>query len=87
MPHPDFRAQSMRTACYYANLEFVVDTTGRVEEGSVRVINTNERTLGEALVEVVPSWRYEPARLDGARVRQITTQHYTVATGVVVVPR
>jgi hypothetical protein len=85
--NPDFRPPSYRTTCYYANVEFVVDPTGHVEEGTPRVVSTNETSLGQALLDVVPSWRYEPAQLNGVPVRQIVTEHRAIGVGTVVVPK
>ena len=58
-------------SCDRANLEFVVDTDGAVIANSIRVVSTNDDRFADANVEKVSTWSYEPAMIDGRKVRQI----------------
>ena len=57
--------------CLRAEFQFVVDTTGRAELATVRPGNSNDRGLENAVRGNLGQLRYEPARLAGARVRQL----------------
>lgn len=76
----------MGSACYSADLLFVVDSAGRPESSTVQVVRTTDRAFADAVVETVPLWRYEPAIRSGVRVRQIVTTHQAIASVVVAVP-
>ena len=76
----------MGSACYSADLLFVVDSAGRPESSTVQVVRTTDRAFADAVVETVALWRYEPAIRDGVRVRQIVTTHQAIASVVVAVP-
>jgi TonB family protein len=55
-------------------VEFVIDTTGRVEAGSIRRIESSHRLFEEAARSAVLDAKFRPARLSGRPVRQITRQ-------------
>jgi periplasmic protein TonB len=55
-------------------LEFVVDTAGRVETGSVRVVESSHRGFEDAARVAVLGARFHPATLRGRPVRQLTRQ-------------
>jgi hypothetical protein len=86
VPRPDFQPSSARNACYFAELEFVVDKGGRPEMSTATVLHTNERSFADAELATVSAWKYEPAMLAGAPVRQIVTERKTVAVMTVLVP-
>jgi protein TonB len=50
-------------------LEFVIDTLGRVDTASVRVLTTSHPEFALAARQVVYGTRYWPARLGGRKVR------------------
>ena len=50
-------------------LQFVVDTLGRVESGSVRVVQSSHSLFESAARRVVTSCRYHPARTGNHPVR------------------
>ena len=50
-------------------VEAVIDTTGRVERGSVRVLSTTQPLLGPPAADVVAASVYRPGRFDGHAVR------------------
>jgi hypothetical protein len=82
-PPTDLRTQPGVT-CYTADVQFVVGTDGRPEEGSARLVRTNESNLGQSLLESVTGWRYSPALLDDSPVRQIVRETRAVAVAVTV---
>jgi hypothetical protein len=80
---PDFSPSGDRS-CYSATVQFVVDSTGTPERGTARVVSSNSTEFADALLRVVPQWRYRPARKDGVPVRQIV--HEKLAVSLVAVP-
>lgn len=52
-------------------VRFVVDTTGRVESGSIAVLPQTRAAFATAARTTVEQWRYEPATWGGAPVRQV----------------
>lgn len=82
--HPDFRPPSTRTACYFVDLEFVVDTAGRPEVGTARIVRTNDDGWGRAVLQTLGGWKYEPAVRAAKHVRQIVTSHQTAAVATMV---
>jgi hypothetical protein len=85
--HPDYRPTTPRSTCYSADLEFVVDSAGRPEVPTVRVVRANDQGFAESVLAMVRAWRYDPALRDGRPVRQIVTSHQVMSTMVVVVPK
>ena len=84
---PDWTpASAVRSACYFVELEFVVDTMGRAETGTARAARSNDRVFAEAWLATLNQWKYTPAQRAGAKVRQIVTEHRSAQTGVVIVP-
>jgi protein TonB len=55
-------------------LEFVIDTTGRVERQSVRIVESGQRPFDDAARQAVLGARFQPARLSGRPVRQMARQ-------------
>ncbi len=85
--HPDFRPEpGSRVGCFVADLEFVVDTTGRVEPGTTRVVRQNNGEFADAVAAIVSRLRYTPATLYGAPVRQITALTQRLSIVEVLVP-
>ena len=56
-----------------AVVEAVVDTAGRVEPCSVRLVSTTNQAWGDAVVRWAPLARYQPARIAGRPVRSHVT--------------
>lgn len=52
-------------------LRFVVDTLGRVEPGTVRVVQATHPAFALAVQAVLPQMRFAPARIGEKRVRQL----------------
>lgn len=55
-------------------LEYVVDTTGRVDPRTVRVVRSSNYDIAAAVKESLLQTVFEPARLNGRKVRWITRQ-------------
>jgi TonB family protein len=55
-------------------VEFVIDTAGKVERASVRMIETSHPAFEASAREAVLGARFWPARLVGRAVRQVTRQ-------------
>jgi hypothetical protein len=82
----DFQPAASDNGCLAAEVEFVVDTLGKPEMGSVQVVRATTRAFGDAVAAAVPSFLYQPARVAGVRVRQIVSERRSVIVGRVVVP-
>ena len=52
-------------------VRFVVDTAGRVEPGSVRVVESDHELFAQAVRAALPRLRFAPAEAGGRRVRQL----------------
>lgn len=83
---PDFQPAPGDNGCLTAEVEFVVDTAGVPEIGTQRVIRATTPPFGDAVLGMVPSLRYAPARLKGARVRQIVSEQRSATLARFVVP-
>lgn len=70
-PVPVFTPAKDGPSCYRATFEFVVDTLGRPEVGTVRRVAATDAVYGTAMEAAIPSLFFEPARLHGVAVRQI----------------
>ncbi|MEQ1692080.1 MAG: energy transducer TonB [Gemmatimonas sp.] len=57
-------------------VEFVVDTLGRVESGSLRMVQADHELFSSAVGRVVPSLRFIPAEAAGKKVRQLVRIPY-----------
>ena len=72
---PDFYPGGRDRSCFTAFIEVAVDTLGRPEMRSVRLVRASDPGFGAAILAVVPGLRFEPARLGDRRVRQIFEMH------------
>ncbi len=50
-------------------VEFVIDTLGRIEAGSLRVLSSTHELFTASALEALKSWAFRPGRLDGRAVR------------------
>lgn len=50
-------------------LQFVVDSKGKVEAGSVEVVDATQTALGEAAKKVVARLDFQPGKLNGTAVK------------------
>ena len=51
-------------------VEFVVDTLGAVEAGSLQMLQSDHEQFSAAVGRVVPTLRFLPAEVKGRKVRQ-----------------
>ncbi|MGH7711850.1 MAG: TonB family protein [Gemmatimonadaceae bacterium] len=57
--------------------QFVVDTTGRVERGSIAIRHASHADFARAVQERLLALRFVPARAQGRVVRQLVEQRFT----------
>jgi periplasmic protein TonB len=57
--------------------QFVVDTLGRVEQGSVRVLDAAHDQFAAAVLTALARARFKPAEAGGRKVRQLAEQTFT----------
>lgn len=57
-------------------VQFVVGTNGRVEAGSIKVLESTNSAFAAAVREVLPRHRFSPAKIGGRAVRQIVQQPF-----------
>jgi protein TonB len=62
--------------------QFVVDTLGRVEQGSVRVLAATHDLFAAAVGDALGRARFKPAEAGGHKVRQLAEQTFTFRLGV-----
>jgi protein TonB len=60
-------------------LQFVVDTLGRVEPGSVTVLRADHPLFAQSVREALTRMRFVPAEAAGRKVRQLVDQPFTFA--------
>ena len=81
-PEPKYPATLLSAGLAGAVLvEFVIDTTGRVEAGSIRMVESSHQLFEAAARSAVLGAKFRPARLSGRAVRQITRQRVRFLTG------
>lgn len=68
---PEFTPAGRDRNCFVALVEVAVDTLGRPEPRTTRVIRASDPAYGAAVVAIVPGLRFEPALLGNRRVRQV----------------
>lgn len=59
-----------------AYVQFVVDTTGRPDTSSFRVINTTHAGFAQAVRAALPGMRFSPAIMHSRKVRQLVEQPF-----------
>lgn len=69
--------------CASATLEFVVDTIGRADPATARVVRSNDVLFAESVMRTVSQLRFDPATRDGAKVQQIVS-HEGISSSVVI---
>lgn len=57
-------------------VQFVVGANGRVEAGSIKVLESTNSAFAAAVREVLPRHRFSPAKIGGRAVRQIVQQPF-----------
>lgn len=59
--------------------QFVVDTTGRVESGSFKVLRSSHAMFEAAVRSALPNMRFLPAEVGGRKVKQLVQQPFVFA--------
>jgi len=59
-----------------AMMKFVVDTSGRVDLGTVQTINTTNPAFAHAVIDALPKMRFHPARMGATAVRQLALEEF-----------
>jgi protein TonB len=57
-------------------VQFVVGANGRVEAGSIKILESTNPAFAAAVREVLPRHRFSPAKIGGRAVRQIVQQPF-----------
>jgi len=68
---PELSQTGRSQNCYFALVELAVDTLGRPELRTARLVRANDPGFGAEVLALVPGLRFQPARLGGRRVRQV----------------
>jgi hypothetical protein len=75
---PEFWPSGRDRNCFSALVEVAVDTLGRPELRSTRLVRATDPGYAASVLAIVPGLRFEPARLGGRPVRQIFELHETL---------
>jgi periplasmic protein TonB len=62
-----------------ALVQFIVDTTGRAEAGSFKVLRASHDAFGQAVKAALPRMRFLPAEIGGRKVRMLVQQPFAFA--------
>jgi protein TonB len=57
--------------------QFIVDTTGRFEQGSFKVIKSSHDLFTAAVKNALPNMKFYPAEIGGRKVKQLVQQPFT----------
>ena len=68
---PEFWPTGRDRNCFAAQVEFALDTLGRPEPRTSRLLRASDPGYAAAVLAIVPGLRFEPAWLGGRRVRQV----------------
>lgn len=60
-------------------VQYVVDTTGRVDPSTVEIIKATDNAFANSVKSVLPEMRFFPAETGGRRVRQLVQQSFRFA--------
>jgi protein TonB len=56
--------------------QFVVDTTGRVEPNSIKILKSSHDLFTNAVQQALRTARYYPAEIGGRKVKQLVQQPF-----------
>jgi TonB family protein len=59
--------------------QFIVDTMGRFEPGTFRVLKSDHGLFTQSVRDALPEMRFAPAEVGGRKVRQLVQQPFTFA--------
>lgn len=84
--HPDFQPPLKSGGCYVAEMEYVVNEQGAIEAKTARIVRTNDQAFAEAVVSILPQWKFAPAKLNDVPVRQIVSDKQQMMTMRIAMP-
>jgi protein TonB len=59
--------------------QFVVDTTGRADMSTFKVLKSSHELFTQSVRNVLPNMRFYPAEIGGRKVKQMVQQPFTFA--------
>jgi periplasmic protein TonB len=62
------------------DVQFVVDTTGRVQPGSIKIQKATNDLFKASVLSTLPKMRFNPAEVGGKKVKQLVEQPFTFST-------
>ena len=71
---PDMQSQDVRG---FVVMQFMVNEDGKPDPNTAQVLQTSGDSFTEAVRAVLPNLRYEPASVQGTKIRQLTQQTFT----------
>ncbi len=70
-PEPKYPSELLRAGINgQATLEFDIDTAGRADPASIRLLSATDPRFAVAVWKVLPRMKFEPARVSGRKVRE-----------------
>ena len=57
-------------------VQFVVDTTGRVERGSIKILKSSHDLFTNSVQSALGGMRFYPAEVGGRKVKQLVQQPF-----------
>jgi len=77
-PQPDYPAQERSQGIRgVVTAQFMVTVDGRVKPETFQVIQSSDASFTEAVRDILPALRYEPAEVMGKKVEQLTRQTFS----------
>jgi TonB family protein len=79
-PEPEYPPELLRAGVEGgATMDFIIDTTGRVNRASVRLVSATDLRFAMACRAALYRMKFQPAQVDGRNVREIVTMPFTFA--------
>jgi hypothetical protein len=76
LPKYNYHPIATDTAPIRVQLVYVVDTKGKIEPCTVRVVGAHPQNWTQAVLEVLPDVRYRPGMISGVPVRVLVEQSF-----------
>ena len=71
---PDMKSQDVRG---FVRVQFMVNEDGKLDPNTVQVLQSSGDPFTEAVRAILPTLRYQPATVQGTKIRQLTEQTFT----------
>jgi hypothetical protein len=62
-----------------ATMQFIIDTTGRVDPRTIELLASTDFRFAQACREALPKMQFDPATVDGYKVRELVRLPFTCA--------